>query len=28
VSILGWDRDTPVVSQWNVGPGGTLLAQP
>jgi broad specificity phosphatase PhoE len=25
VSILGWDRDTPVVSRWNVGPPGSPL---
>jgi probable phosphoglycerate mutase len=27
VSILGWERDTPVVSRWNVGPPGTLSQQ-
>ena len=25
VSILGWERDTPVVGRWNVGPDGTPL---
>jgi broad specificity phosphatase PhoE len=25
VSILGWERETPVVSRWNVGPAGSLL---
>ncbi len=25
VSILGWERQTPVVSNWNVGPPGAAL---
>jgi broad specificity phosphatase PhoE len=25
VSILGWERETPVVSRWNVGPAGSPL---
>jgi broad specificity phosphatase PhoE len=27
VSILGWERQTPVVSNWNVGPPGAALMQ-
>jgi probable phosphoglycerate mutase len=25
VSTLAWDRETAVISHWNVGPAGTLL---
>jgi broad specificity phosphatase PhoE len=25
VSIMGWERDTPVVARWNVGPPGSPL---
>jgi broad specificity phosphatase PhoE len=25
VSVLGWERDTPVVARWNVGPPGSAL---
>jgi broad specificity phosphatase PhoE len=28
VSILGWERQTPVISNWNVGPPGAALMQP
>ncbi len=28
VSILGWDRENPVVLNWNVGPPGEPLRQP
>jgi probable phosphoglycerate mutase len=27
VSILGWDRESPVVLNWNVGPPGAALSQ-
>jgi broad specificity phosphatase PhoE len=27
VSILGWERQTPVISNWNVGPPGAALMQ-
>jgi broad specificity phosphatase PhoE len=28
VSILGWEREHPVVLNWNVGPPGAPLSQP
>ncbi len=28
VSILGWEREHPVILNWNVGPSGAPLRQP